>query len=201
MMMAVKKQPSLVILAGPNGAGKSTVADFLLHARSIHSFINADTIAQGISAGSPEQSNTSVQNVRAGKIMLAQLYSAITEAKNVAFESTMSGKSWLSLFKKSRDLGYEITVCFVALSSPQLAIERVKQRVAQGGHDIPETTVERRFQRSVCGFFRTYQCLCDNWYFFDNSGSSAVLLAFKENGKGTTVVRNREYEEYRARFA
>ena len=128
--------------------------------------------------------------MRAGRIVLAQLHEAVANGRDVAFESTMAGRSWIGLIRDAKARGYEITICYVALSGPELAQQRVTHRVSEGGHSIPGRTVARRFRRSLQMFFSTYSKLCDNWYFFDNSGDRALLVALQE-GHGTQVVRER----------
>ena len=93
----------------------------------------------------------------------------------------MSGVGWTRLLKEARKRGYEISICFVAINNVEIAIERVASRVEKGGHDIPVPTIERRFKRSLSLFFEKYQELCDFWYLFDNSNSSALLIAKREH--------------------
>lgn len=174
--------PTLFVLAGPNGSGKTTVADFLLGQGTLSRYSNADVIAKGLRQGGPE-----VSNIEAGRIMLAGLHEAIARRESVSFETTLSGLSWQNLFEQAHKRGFEIVIAFVAVESADLACKRVAQRVKEGGHSIPEADVRRRFSRSLGHFFTEYSLVADCWYFFDNSGASAVLLAYKENGKGLQI--------------
>jgi len=191
--MNSKDGRDLVILAGPNGAGKSTVASFLLKNESIRAFLNADIIASGISS---EQGQG---DIRAGRIMLESLWASLANRKSVAFESTMSGRSWGRLISEAKKLGYETTICYVAVNSPDIAIKRVADRVALGGHFIPADTVRRRFHRSLDGFFQYYSKLADYWYFFDNSGEKASLVALSEKDDNTKILNAEIFNGYLGR--
>jgi len=191
--MNSKDGRDLVILAGPNGAGKSTVASFLLKNRSIKAFLNADIIASGIST---EQGQSDIQ---AGRIMLESLWKSLADRRSVAFESTMSGRSWGKLLSEAKKAGYETTICYVAVTSPEIAVRRVEQRVSLGGHPIPPATVKRRFYRSLTGFFQYYSKLVDHWYFFDNSQDKAVLVALSEKGDNPKILYPEIFDAYPGR--
>lgn len=172
----------LVMIAGPNGAGKSTVASFLIKHQSISAFLNADIIASGINTGVGES------DIQAGRIMLESLWNAISLGRSLAFESTMSGRIWQRLIDQAHSEGYETTLCYIAVRDPDTAVARVKQRVASGGHYIPEGTVRRRYARSLSSFFNAYSKTVHNWYFFDNSGDRAILLAMKTLGEAAPKI-------------
>jgi predicted ABC-type ATPase len=180
-------KPDLVIIAGPNGAGKSTVSDFLLDNKSISWYVNADIIAKGIS--SPNRRGSDIE---AGRIMLSQLSDALKSCSSISYESTMSGISWRSLITQAKNLGYIVTICYVAVRSPEVSIKRVKARVLHGGHDIPESTLRRRFSRSLRLFLTEYRDQVDYWYFFDNSENAAKLVAMRESFDGKEVVLDQE---------
>lgn len=182
----------MVIMAGPNGAGKSTVAAFLLSNQSINRFVNADIIARGMSLHELENAQ-----IGAGRVMLKELHEAIDRRQNIAFETTLSGRSWRRVITMAKKYGYDITICFVALESAELAKARVAARVHLGGHAIPDETISRRFSRSILLFFSEYQDLADNWYFFDNSNRSAILLASFERGCGLRIYMSERYDYYK----
>ena len=194
-MIGSPRRPNLVILAGPNGSGKSTVADFLLSKKSIAVFVNADVIARGLG-----ENGTAASDIRSGKIMLAQLHGTIESGQDIAFESTMSGRSWMSLINSARKHNYEITICFVAVSAPEISLSRVKQRVSEGGHHIKNEVLQRRFPRSLRMFLTVYSKLADNWYFFDNSQLSAELVALKENGTPPHIFNGEVFNAYVKHF-
>jgi predicted ABC-type ATPase len=187
-------QPNLVIVAGPNGSGKSTVAEFLLANRSIDHYINADVIAKGMAVSGREGSDIS-----AGRVLLQLVDEILSRRRSLAFESTMSGGNWQSVIARAKKLGYEVTICFVAVDSPDRAVERVQQRVREGGHNIPEATVRRRYERSLSMFFTTYRHLVQFWYFFDNSGVAAQLVATREGMRDEQILLPKEWGGYERR--
>ena len=170
---------NLYIIAGPNGAGKTTFAKkFLpLYAHCEH-FINADLIAQGLSPFSP-----SIAGMKAGRIVLKEIQELSDKGATFAFETTLSGKTYLSLLRDLRKRGYRAHLFFLWIPSASLALERIKDRVAGGGHDVPAEDVRRRFRRSVDNFFKAYESLLDSWMLFDNSDETPYLVAEKESGK------------------
>jgi predicted ABC-type ATPase len=138
-------KPRIVILAGPNGAGKTTLSKYLLPAGSgIDEFVNADRIAVGLSAFSPEK-----VAFEAGRVMLHRLDSLLREKVSFAFETTLSSKSFAKLAAKAQKDGYVVELIYVALPSYIYAQRRVSARVRAGGHNIPSEVVKRRFYRSL----------------------------------------------------
>jgi len=160
------------IIAGPNGAGKTTFAtEFLpFEARCIN-FINADLIAAGLAPFQPESAV-----IKAGKIMLHQINECIRKGESFAFETTLSGKTYLKKIREMKSKGYEVIIYFLKLETVELAIERVRLRVAEGGHNIPEHDIRRRFERSWINFQTLYKRLTDRWIIFDTSGSQPKII-------------------------
>lgn len=164
---------SVVILAGPNGAGKSTAAPELLHATlAIDEFVNADVIARGLSAFAPETAS-----MAAGRVMLTRLKELADARLSFAFETTLASRSFAPWLRELRASGYAVHIVFLWLSSPELAIQRVAERVAAGGHDVPEVTVHRRYAAGIRNFIRLYQPLASSWALFNASGPAPVLVA------------------------
>src|SRR3712207_6585578 len=136
-----ESRPKLIAIAGPNGAGKSTLAPFMLRdAYGVTEFVNADTIAQGLSAFSPEAAAFD-----AGRIMLKRLRDLAARRVNFAFETTLASRSYAAWVSGLRARGYEFNLMLLWLRSPELAVERVRQRVRAGGHNIPESVIRRRY--------------------------------------------------------
>jgi predicted ABC-type ATPase len=126
--------PHVIVIAGANGAGKSTVAPFLLRDKlGVSEFVNADTLAQGLSAFAPEKAA-----ITAGKIMLSRLNELAEVGKDFAFETTLSTRSFVPRLQKMRENAYKFKLVFLWLASSELAVSRVAERVRQGGHDIPK---------------------------------------------------------------
>lgn len=170
---------NLYIIAGPNGSGKTTFArEFLPLYAHCENFINADLIAQGLSPFSP-----SVAAMKAGRLVLQEIQELAEKGADFAFETTLSGKTYLSLLKRLKSKGYQINLFFLWIPSADLALGRIKDRVSSGGHDVPALDVRRRFRRSSRNFFKFYRPLVDSWYLFDNSSSAHSLVAKEKDGK------------------
>jgi len=173
------QRPNLYIIAGPNGAGKTTFArKFLPDYAKCLEFVNVDLIASGISPFDPERAA-----LRAGRIMLGQIHSLAERGADFGFETTLSGRTYVKLLQEMKEKGYLIHTFFLWISDVELALERIRLRVRNGGHHIPEAIVRRRFGRSLPNFLRVYKPLADSWTIFDNSGDVPKLIAIEEAGK------------------
>lgn len=162
----------VIIIAGPNGAGKTTFArSFLPSEAGLTRFINADLIAAGLSPFAP-----AAAAVRAARVMLQELENCVSRAESFAFETTLSGLGYLRHIEKWRASGYRTSLFFLALPDVEAAIQRVAERVRQGGHDIPEHTIRRRFAAGWRNFQRPYRAAVDDWVLYDNSGQFPVML-------------------------
>ncbi len=140
--------PNVIVIAGANGAGKSTLAPFLLRDTfGIAEYVNADTIAEGLSAFAPENAA-----IEAGKTMLRQINELAAESKNFAFETTLASRSYAQRIVKLQTTNYHFHLIYLWLKSPHLAVERVRTRVISGGHHIPEPTILRRYERGRLNF-------------------------------------------------
>jgi predicted ABC-type ATPase len=160
------------ILPGPNGAGKTTFAnEFLPIEAECLNFINADLIAQGLSPFQPAK-----MAIEAGRLMIKQITECVRKNESFAFETTLSGKGYLKKIKEWKNQGYEIIIFFLRLPSAEFAIERVKLRVAKGGHNVPEQDVKRRYERSRHNFTKLYKPLADSWVIFDTSGDLPIII-------------------------
>jgi predicted ABC-type ATPase len=160
--------PQLYMIGGPNGAGKTTIAFQLLpKLLSCYEYINADSIAAALSPFSPE--NMAIQ---AGKLMLNRVSQLAEERKDFAFETTMASRTFVNLLKKCKTYGYQINLIYLWLQTPELALERVKSRVENGGHNIPPDIIFRRYHRSIKNFLELYIPLADQWALYDNSSNA-----------------------------
>ena len=165
------KSPRCIIIAGPNGAGKTTFArDFLPREEVIH-FVNADLLAAGLSPLKP-----ALAALAAGRLVLAELGRLARARQNFAFESTLSGLTYITHLKRWKAAGYQIEIAFLRLGSVQLAFRRIAARVKQGGHDVPHADVVRRFNRGWKNFESVYKSLADAWAVYDNSGEKLELI-------------------------
>jgi len=178
--------PKIIVVGGPNGAGKSTFAySLLLSEFGITEFVNADTIAKGISAYNYED-----VAFKAGRIMLQRLRQLISEGKDFAFETTLSAKSFIPFLRNAKLAGYKITIIYFWVESSELAIIRIKQRVKEGGHFIKDKIVKRRYKRSINNFRNSYIKLVDDWMIFDNSKDEPILIAKKIKGNEDIYLNN-----------
>jgi len=174
---------NLYIIAGPNGAGKTTFAiKFLPLYADCKNFINADLIAQGVAPFSPEAAA-----FRAGRLMLEEIDRYAERAEDFGFETTLSGRSYLRLIRRFKRLGYSVHIFFLMVPTVDLALQRIRGRVLEGGHDIPESVVRRRFGRSLQNFFAYYRQIGDSWIIFDNSCATPTVVAFEKQGR-TTIM-------------
>ena len=170
--MLMADTPKIFIIAGPNGAGKTTFArEFLPDVAGCLQFVNADLIAAGLSPFAPE-----AVALQAGRLMLTQIADHVAHGRSFAPETTLSGLGYARQIPQWRALGYAVSLHFLALPSAEMAIERVAQRVKQGGHDIPEAVIRRRFAAGQANLAR-YCALVDDWDIYDNSGPSPVLIS------------------------
>ncbi len=177
-------KPRIVILAGPNGAGKTTVAKYLLPEKfGITEFVNADTIAAGLSAYAPES-----VAFEAGRIMLTRIDALSASGTSFAFETTLSSRTLLRRLQMSRAAGYDVILFYVALPSAQLAQRRVAKRVKDGGHAIPNEVIERRFYRSLANLMHLYRGIADAWFVYDNSRSAVPELIALGFGDVETIL-------------
>ena len=167
----------IVIIAGPNGAGKTTFArDFLPQEANCPDFINADLIAAGLSPFRPE-----AVALRAGRLMLLEIAERVRRGESFAFETTLSGLSYARAVPRWRAAGYHVKLIFLSLPNADMAVMRVAARVAQGGHNIPEAIIRRRFVAGWRNFQERYVQLVDAWNLYDNSGARPLLLNFGED--------------------
>lgn len=157
--------PHVIIIAGPNGAGKTTAAPALLgKALQIDHFVNADTIAAGLSAFAPEKAA-----IQAGKAMLQRMHYLANNNENFAFETTLASRTFAPWIKGLKKAGYLFHLTFLVLDSADLAVSRVKERVRLGGHFVPEETIRRRYKSGLKNFFQLYQPIADSWQMYDNT--------------------------------
>lgn len=170
-MMSVKVQPKIIIISGPNGAGKTTFArEFLPNEAGCPVFINADLIAAGLSPFAPERAA-----LQAGRLMLQAIAQHVAQRGSFAFETTLAGKAYAQQIPHWREAGYRVELFFLSLVSADMAVQRVAERVRQGGHHIPEDTIRRRFDAGLQLLNTVYQPLVDQWAVYDNSGDEPQL--------------------------
>jgi predicted ABC-type ATPase len=167
----------ILIIAGPNGAGKTTFArSFLPQEAQLPRFINADLIAAGLAPFAPETAA-----LKAGRLMLQEIEQCARRGESFAFETTLSGIGYLRHIAGWRARGYRVSLFFLTLPNVETAIARVAARVRQGGHDIPEDVIRRRFDAGLENFHHRYKQAVHEWALYDNAGTEPVMLEWGEN--------------------
>lgn len=165
-------EKKIVIIAGPNGAGKTTFArEFLPNEAGCPIFVNADLIAAGLSPFQPE-----LAAVKAGRLMLKEIEEYFRQRVSFAFETTLAGKTYARMIPCWQAEGYHVKLYFLALPSAEMAIARVAERVRQGGHNVPEQVIQRRFSAGRANFDTLYRELVDSWALYDNAGDEPQLM-------------------------
>ena len=168
--------PKIIIIAGPNGAGKTTFAqEFLPQEAGCPVFVNADLIAAGLSPFAPERAA-----IQAGRLTLQAIAQHVARRESFAFETTLSGKAYARQIPQWRQSGCSVELFFLSLPSAETAVQRVAERVRQGGHDIPEATIRSHFDAGKRMFFDVYQSLVDQWVLYDNAGDEPVLMDWSD---------------------
>lgn len=165
------------LIAGANGSGKTTLAKGLLSDEKL-TFLNADEIALELC---PE--NLESVRISAGKKLFKQLENCIKQEMSFALETTLSGNLYVKVIEKLKRKGYKTSLVYVFLDTPDMCIERIKTRVKEGGHYIPDEDVKRRYHRSLKNFWNVYKGLVNNWALYYNGPEKNVLVASGESDK------------------
>jgi predicted ABC-type ATPase len=186
--MGKKRKPTCFIIAGPNGAGKTTFAlRYLPQIAGCHNFVNADLIAYGLS---PFDSLSA--QYEAGRLFLREIYANINKRVDFAFETTLAGRSHISLLKKLKQDGWQIVLFFLWIPNAAFSKSRVHERAKHRGHDIPDDTIYRRFPRIMRNFTKIYIPLCDKVLCYDNSMPEPVII-FKKDSSGLSILNQDIY--------
>ena len=182
--------PNLYIISGCNGAGKTTasftVLPELLHVKE---FVNADEIARGLSPFQPEK-----VSIEAGKIMLRRLQELLLQNEDFAFETTLSSRSFVGQIRQAKMQDYIVNLIYYWLDSVELAIERVKVRVSEGGHHIPSDTIIRRYHAGLKNFLNLYRDKVDYWMLIDNSKTEPQLIAEGRSSKNYQIANEVKWQ-------
>ena len=190
-------RPKVVVIAGPNGAGKSTTAPAIVRqAFGVNEFVNADVIARGLSEFAPE-----TVAMTAGRIMLRRIKSLALQRAGFAFETTLASRTFKPLLDAMQLDGYELHLIYLWLQTPELALERVRERLKLGGHDVPEDVVRRRYERGLRNFFNIYRPIADSWLMLDNSaGPTPKPIAWRNVGGPLQLVKSGPWERLRRNY-
>ena len=192
---AVMQDKHLYIISGPNGAGKTTASYSVLpKILQCKEFVNADEIARGLSPFNPES-----VAIEAGRLMLSRIKELLSRNESFSIETTLATRSYFRLIEKAHQQGYDVTLLFFWLKSPEQAMERVAERVSKGGHNIPQDIIVRRYYEGIDNLFKIYMPIVDTWVLVNNSETPRSIVA--TGGKDQeTAVRNsvlfKTIEEY-----
>ena len=168
-------EQKIIILAGPNGAGKTTLArEFLPNEANCPDFLNADLIAAGLSPFNPDAAA-----IRAGRLMLEEIEMRVAKRRSFAIETTLSGRCYAKKIPVWQSLGYQVKLIFLSLPNADMAVARVAARVSQGGHNIPEDVIRRRFKAGLENLEQVFKELVDAWMLHDNSKGKLEILAWE----------------------
>jgi predicted ABC-type ATPase len=151
-----------MVVAGPNGSGKTTFVKEFLQVYE-YTYLSADTIAESFGVRDIEE-----VRLKAGREFHQRLSSLINKAESFLVESTLSGVSFERTILRLKQAGYEVTIIFIFLGTPEACVARIRERVRKGGHGIPEADIRRRFSRSIKNFWIRYRTLANCWYLFYN---------------------------------
>ena len=181
---------NLYIISGCNGAGKTTasytVLPEVLHCKE---FVNADEIARGLSPFNPES-----VAIEAGRLMLQRIEDLLVKDESFSIETTLATKSYINLVRRAQVKGYTVRLLFFWLNSPELALQRIAERVAKGGHNIPEPIVRRRYVTGISNLFRLFMSVVDSWEIYDNSKYPAIQIARGGKDDETSIIVESTYK-------
>jgi predicted ABC-type ATPase len=184
-------EKNLYIIAGCNGAGKTTASFTILpEILDCKEFVNADEIARGLSPFQPEK-----VSIEAGRIMLNRITELVLQNETFAFETTLSTKSFKNRILEAKVKNYNITLLFFWLKNPELAKERVKTRVLEGGHNIPKDIIERRYYKGIKNLFEIYLSIVDHALIFDNSQGKHDLIAEMSSSEELIILNQNKFNE------
>ena len=185
----------LYIISGPNGAGKTTASYTVLpKILQCKEFVNADEIARGLSPFNPES-----VAIEAGRLMLKRISELLQRNESFSIETTLSTRSYFRMVEKAHSQGYDVALLYFWLKSPQQAIERVAERVAKGGHDIPKDIIVRRYWEGLNNLFKIYMPIVDTWILVNNSETPRSIVATGGKDQKTIIKDNKHFktiEEY-----
>jgi predicted ABC-type ATPase len=187
---AADMSKNLYIISGCNGAGKTTASYTVLpEVLDCKEFVNADEIARGLSPFNPES-----VAIEAGRLMLQRIEDLLSKEESFSIETTLATKSYINLVRRAQEKGYTVRLIFFWLNSPELALQRIAERVAKGGHNIPEPIVRRRYVTGISNLFRLFMNEVDSWEIYDNSKYPAIQIARGGKDDETSIIVESTYK-------
>lgn len=184
----------LYIIAGCNGAGKTTASYTVLpKILDCREFVNADEIARGLSPFNPNS-----VAIEAGKLMLLRIHELLDKGETFAIETTLATKSYIHLVRQAHTCGYSVSLLFFWLRDPALAIQRVAERVQNGGHAIPQDVIKRRYVAGIQNLFNLYMNIVDSWSIYDNSTNPRRKVAIGGKSVETEIIDCEIFKQIKA---
>ncbi len=181
--------PRMFIISGCNGSGKTTASYTLLpEMLECSQFVNSDEFAKSLSPFNPSQAS-----VTASRYMLRKIYYLLENNLDFCVETTLATRSLMGIINDAKSRGYTICILYFWLKSPELAIARVRDRVAAGGHNIPDDVIRRRYYMGLNYFFETYAPVCDRWILSDNSTNPFTVVA-EGTPSGINIKNEEKYK-------
>ena len=175
---------NLYIISGCNGAGKTTASYTVLpEILDCREFVNADEIAHGLSPFNPEG-----MAIEAGRLMLQRIEELLARGESFAIETTLATRSYVNLVHRAQAKGYSVNLLFFWLRTPELAIQRVAERVSHGGHNIPEDVIRRRYVKGIDNLFKLFIPVVDSWYVYDNTEQPRKKIARGSKQEGEEII-------------
>lgn len=185
---------NLYIISGCNGAGKTTASYTVLpEILECKEFVNADEIARGLSPFNPES-----MAIEAGRLMLQRIEDLLHRDETFSIETTLATKSYINLVRRAQSKGYRVSIVFFWLRTPELAIQRVAERVQHGGHNIPEDTIRRRYVAGINNLFNLYMKEVDDWVIYDNTEQPRQKVASYKKGNEIVIINENLYKNIKA---
>lgn len=182
---------NLYIISGCNGAGKTTASYTVLpEILDCKEFVNADEIARGLSPFNPES-----VAIEAGRLMLSRIEELLRRNESFSIETTLATKSYINLVRRAQAQGYTVRLLFFWLNSPDLALQRIAERVVKGGHNIPEPIARRRYVAGINNLFKLFMGEVDSWEIYDNSAFPSVQIATGGKDDETSIFVETIYKK------
>lgn len=189
--------PNLYVISGCNGAGKTTASYTVLpEMLDCDEFVNVDEIAKGLSPFNPDRAA-----IEAGRLMLNKMNRLVEKKTDFAFETTLSPRSYVNMVSMAKEAGYHVTLLYFWLNTVELAIERVKSRAHEGGHDVAVPVIKRRYLAGLTNLFERYIPIADYWMILDNSGIKAELVAEGYFSEDRKIKNNTIFEQILKTYA
>ena len=185
--------PNLFIISGCNGAGKTTASMTVLpETLECHEFVNCDEIAKGLNPLNPDSAK-----VTAARLMLVRIKKLISLDADFAIETTLATKSYHALVKNAQERGYNIKLLYFWLQSPELALQRVAERVKNGGHNVEEHIIRRRYSSGIRNLFKLYLPVVDYFILIDNSVMPREVIAEGNMHEAVKVYNEDKFKRLR----